>query len=549
MRKFIIPLVTAVLFACSCEKAHEVAVSDVSIDQSTVDMTIGEKKQLSATVSPSDATDPSITWSSSKKDVATVDDHGLVTAIAEGKTTIKARAGSKTSACIVTVHKEIIAVTSISLDKSSLSLVKGASETLVATVNPANATYKKIEWTSSNPNVASVDAEGNVKAIAKGNATITVQVENIKATCAVTVTVPVESITLNKTKLTLDKGQSETLVATISPADANENTVTWDSSNSNMASVDANGKVTAVGAGHVTITAKAGGKSAACQVTVIAPVESVTLNRTDITLDEGGSFTLKATVTPKDATDKTVTWSSSDENIVTVDQSGTIHAVKQGSASIVAQAGDKQAICSVTVIKRATSISLDKESLTLLVGEVSTLTATVLPEDATDKTVIWGSYNTDIATVENGVVKGVGIGKTLILAYANSYSLTATCPITVLIDSATGASVSFMGSNYDIVDGVVQAGSALTYELSNFSSESIHVVSLELIDSQTGTSEYTMSIDSDIPSGSSATWTITIGDSSIYSPTARFTYTFKGETYTCETKTIPIPRAPRRNWN
>ena len=547
MRKFIIPLAAAFLFVLSCDKTREVAVTDVSIDQATADMIIGEKKQLTATVSPSDATDPGITWSSSKKNVATVNDHGLVTAIAEGQTTIKARAGSKTSVCIVTVHKEIIAVTSITLDKSSLSLVKGASETLVATVNPANASYKKIEWTSSNSNVASVNSEGRVSAIANGSATITAQVDNFKATCTVTVTVPVESITLNKTKLTLDKGQSETLVATISPNDATENTVTWASSNSDMASVDANGKVTAVSGGNVTITAKAGGKSAACLLTVNAPVESVTLNRTNITLEEGGSFTLNATVSPKDATDKTVTWSSSDDSIVTVNQNGTINAISQGSASIVAQAGNKQATCTVTVIKSVTSITLDKESLTLLVGETATLTATVLPEDATDKTVTWNSYDSEVATVENGIVKGIGIGQALINASANY--LIASCRVTVLIDSATGVYASYQGCNRDIVDDVVETGSELEYELTNFSSETIHVVSLELINGQTGTSDYTMSIDTDLSSGTSASWTITVSDSSIYSPTARFVYTFKGESYTCDAKIVPIVRAPRRYRN
>ena len=546
MRKFIIPLAAAVLFALSCDKTKEVAVTAVSIDQTTADMTVGEKKQLTATVSPSDATDQSITWSSSKKSVATVNDHGMVTAIAEGQSTIKARAGSKTSVCIVTVHKEIIAVSSITLDKSSLSLVKGASETLVATVNPANASYKKVTWSSSDSSVATVDSEGTVKAIASGSATITAQVENIKATCAVTVTVPVESISLNKTSLTLDKGQSETLVATISPTDATENTVTWGSSNDDRATVDANGKVTALGAGSVTITAKAGGKSAACLLTVNAPVESVSLNRTSITLEEGGSFTLKATVAPKDATDKTVTWSSSDESIVTVDQDGTVQAITQGSASIVAKAGNKQATCAVTVIKSVTSISLNKESLTLLVGETSTLTATVLPEDATDKTVTWTSYDDRIATVEKGVVKGIAFGKTIISASANY--LYATCPITVLIDSATGVSVVY-DDNGSLNDDMVSPGSELKVGVANYSSETIHVTSVQLIDGQTGAIGYETALDADVSSGSTNTWTVTIGDSGIYSPIVRFTYTFKGETYTCDTKIVPIPRAPRRNRN
>ena len=544
MKKHIIPLALAVIFAISCERTPaEVAVSGVSIDQSSVEMTIGEKKQLSATVTPSDATDQSITWSSSKKSVATISNQGLVTAIAEGTTTIKARAGEKTSTCIVTVHKEIIAVTSITLDKSSLSLVKGESETLVATVNPSNATHTKVSWTSSTPGVATVDSEGNVKAIANGNATITAQVDDIKATCPVTVTTPVESITLNKTKLTLNKGESETLVATVVPTDATETTVTWGTSNPYMASVDANGKVTAVGAGNVTITAKAGGKSAICMVTVNVPVESITLNQTNITLDEGESTTLKATVTPKDATDKTVTWSSSDESIVTVDQNGTINAIKQGSADILANAGDKQATCSITVVKRVASITIDKESLTLFVGNTATLTATVLPDDATDKTITWDSYDPSIATVENGVVKGAGIGETIITASAGY--LTATCRVSVITDSATGVYAVYDDKS-SIVDDMIQPGSELVLGVANYSSETIHVTSVQLINGQTGAIGYEMALDDDVSSGSSASWTVSIGDSAIYSPTVRFVYTFKGESYTCETKLVPIPKAPRR---
>ena len=216
-----------------------------------------------------------------------------------------------------------------------------------------------------------------------------------------------------------------------------EHTVTWTSSNSNMASVDANGKVTALSGGNVTIAAKAGGKSAVCMVVVIVPVESVTLNQSSLTLGEGESATLRATVTPKDATDfSSVSWSSSDESVATVDQNGGIRAIREGSAHIVAKAGDKQATCTVTVIKRVSSISLDQNSLTLLVGKSSTLMVTVLPEDATDKTVTWESYDTNVATVENGVVKGIDVGWTTITATAGNVS--ATCSVLVVLDSADG---------------------------------------------------------------------------------------------------------------
>lgn len=541
MRKFIFPLASAIVLALSCEKALEVddrvMVTDVTVDRSTAELVIGETVQLSATVLPSDATDPSITWSSSNKEVATVSNNGLVTGVSEGRAAIMAKAGGKTATCIVTVSRKPVPVTSVTLDKESLSLAKGESQTLVATVKPDGATYKALTWTSSNPKVASVDSKGKVTAIANGSATITVKADDQQATCIVTVTVPIQSITLNKSELTLTKGQSETLVATLKPEDTSDNTVTWSSSNQTVATVDSNGKVTAVGGGEATITAKAGGKSASCVVTVEVPVESISLNRDNITLGEGESATLRATLDPKNAT-APVTWSSSDESIATVDQHGKVSAIRAGVANIMAKAGNKQATCVVTVIKKVTSVTLDKKSLTLFVGNTSSLTATVLPDDATDKTVTWKSNNNQVATVENGVVKGIGIGSTTITASAGNVS--ATCNVIVVLDSADGVSARFYGGNFELVDNVVRAGGEMIFGIRNFSSQAIHVDSVQLIDSQTGNATEAMTIDLDLSSGLSEKWTIPVGDSDIYFPTARFTYTFREESYTCDAQIIPL---------
>lgn len=541
MRKFIIPLASALVLALSCEKALEVddrvMVTSVSVDRPSAEVLIGETVQLSATVLPSDATDQSITWSSSNKEVATVSNNGLVTGVAEGRAGIMAKAGGKTSTSIVTVSRKPVPVTSVTLDKESITLTKGESKTLVATVKPDGATYKALSWTSSDSNVASVDSKGKVTALAIGSATITVKADDHQANCVITVVVPIQSITLNKSELTLTKGQSETLVATLKPEDTSDNTVTWSSSNQTVATVDSNGKVTAVGGGKATITAKAGGKSASCVVTVEVPVESISLNRTSITLGEGESISLKATLNPKDAT-APVTWSSSDESIATVNQYGEVNAIRAGVADIVAKAGNKQATCVVTVIKKVTSVSLDKNHMTLLVGNSSSLTVTILPDDATDKSVTWRSNNTNVATVENGIVKGVGVGTSTITATVGNVS--ATCSVLVVLDSADGVSARFHGGQFEMVDGVVKAGGDMVFGVRNFSSETIHVVSVQLIDSQTGAATDALSIDSDLNSGTSDKWTIPVGDSDIHNPRARFVYTFREESYTCEAEITPL---------
>lgn len=165
-------------------------------------------------------------------------------------------------------------------------------------------------------------------------------------------TIAVTGITLNQTSATLTEGESLTLTATVSPDDATDKTVTWSSSNESVATVK-NGVVTAMAAGTATITAKAGDKTATCEVTVKpVPVSGIVLDKTTAELLVGESLTLTATVSPDNATDKTVTWSTSDATIATVDNNGVVKAIKVGKVTITAKAGEKTATCEVTVEKK-----------------------------------------------------------------------------------------------------------------------------------------------------------------------------------------------------
>jgi uncharacterized protein YjdB len=164
-----------------------------------------------------------------------------------------------------------------------------------------------------------------------------------------TVTVPVSGISLDQTSLTLTIGDTSTLKATVSPANATDKSVIWSTSHEEIATVGQDGTVTAVGVGEAIITATAGDKKAECKVTVsYADVASITLNETELTLAQGGTTTLTATVLPENA-DKTVEWSSSDANVATVDQHGTVKAIGAGKAIITAKAGELESTCTVTV--------------------------------------------------------------------------------------------------------------------------------------------------------------------------------------------------------
>ena len=256
-----------------------------------------------------------------------------------------------------------VAVTGVTLDKTSLSIEAGQTAQLTATVQPGNADNQAVTWSSSDNNVVSVDATGKITANAKGSATITVTTADggKTATCTVTVTEPaapvaVTGVTLNKNNTTIYTGRTETLTATIQPADATNKAVTWTSDNTGVATVN-NGVVTGVSVGSATITAKTadGGFTATCTVTVEeAPIvhpTGVSISKTSINLQIGGSETLTATVTPADANNKNVTWSTSDATVAAVDKNGKVTGIKAGNATITAttEDGGKTATCSVSV--------------------------------------------------------------------------------------------------------------------------------------------------------------------------------------------------------
>ena len=248
------------------------AVTGVSLDRTSLVLGKGESYTLKATVAPTDAENKEVVWKSTDSSIARVDSNGNVMAVAPGKVTITATTddGGKTASCTVTVKGP--AVTGVSLDKTTLSLGKGESYTLKATVVPVDAENKKVTWKSSDSKVATVDANGRVTAIASGSATITATTDDggKTATCAVSVAGAVSGVTLDKTSLSLDKGESYTLKATVTPADAENKKVTWRSSDTKVATVDANGKVAAVapGTATITVTTEDGNKTATCMVKV-----------------------------------------------------------------------------------------------------------------------------------------------------------------------------------------------------------------------------------------------------------------------------------------
>ena len=524
------------------------------MNQTSLELTEGEVATLTATISPSNATNKVLLWITGNAKVATVNE-GKVKAVGVGSTIITAKSddGGYISTCKVTVSSKGAPITGLSLNKQSLVLAEGESEVLIATISPNDAVKSQLTWYSDNTPVAKVDNNGKVTALFNGTATIFVKAEGFDktASCTVTVTKPgvnVTGVSLNKTSLSMFIGDQETLQPTVSPSNASNQSVYWSNSDPSVAEVSATGVVTAksVGTTTITVTTEDGGKTASCLVTVqsnIISVTSVTLNKTTLNLNVDETFKLNATVKPDNATDKTVTWRSSNPTVATVSNDGLIKAVSAGNTvvSVITDDGQFSAQCTITVIPsiiHVSEVNLNKSSLSMMTGDVFTLEASVYPENADNLAVTWASDNTGVATVSNGVVTAVSAGTANIIVMAEDGGFTASCKVTVSDDITRFVSAQYLGGSMSMINDLIQYGSKLNFSVTNNSSQTIVVDYVQLIDGSTGSVGNKLTINATINGGESQGWTITIGLAGIHSPIARFTYTYRGEQYTCEAKYV-----------
>lgn len=333
-------------------------IKKIQLNETKAQLLAGNILSLVAMIEPAAVTNAGLVWSTSNEAVATVDQNGVVTAVGRGTARITCAAldglGAK-AACDVTVTQ---LVSKITLSSNTMTVGVGKTSRLTAMVEPATASNRNVEWTSSNENVATVTSSGYVKGVAKGSAVITCKAKDasgIITACTVTVIEPITGVKLNVANKTLLVGKKVTLKATITPGTVDRKYVTWKTSNAKVATVTAGGVVKAVGRGTATISCEAqdgSGIRANCQITVKQPVKKVKLNKKTLKLKLKKSYKLKATVTPKNADNKAVKWKTSNKKVVTVTQSGKITAKKKGTATITITAKDgskKKATCKVRV--------------------------------------------------------------------------------------------------------------------------------------------------------------------------------------------------------
>jgi len=445
----------------TCNVSVVAPLESITINGEFAKIAPEQEMQLTVTYNPSYTTTPKeLEWESSDTSVATVDQSGKVTATTTPGTTVITATVKNTDPVIkdtYNIEVDEIPLTEIELNKTATTIIKGETEKLIVSFNPGNTTdTKDITWSSSDTSIATVNQEGVVTAVEGGLGTVTITATSAKggitpATCVVTVRIPLTSITLNKTtETTIHRGENEQFSITYNPADTTDSTdIDWSTLDTNVATVDSTGKVTAVGIGKTEVVATSvvsGVSVSKCVINVDAPLETISIPSTH-TLQAGNEYTIPLTYGPVDATDKgTVTWSSSDSDIVSVDAStGEITGViaifnSDRTATITATSsivGVSPVSCVVTVEPISiTGITLNKTTTSINKGDTDNLIVNYNPEISTwDQSVTWSSSDDSVVTVsQTGEITAVAGGTAIITATLDAdTSKTASCIVNVRV--------------------------------------------------------------------------------------------------------------------
>lgn len=406
----------------------------ITFSEQEVTIANGSTYVIPYALTPEDATS-TVSWKSMDPEIVSVGEDGVLTAHKVGETYVIATIAEGYSAtCKIKVIEKS---TGITLSKKELTLENGHSEKIEYVLAPQGATTT-LTWKSLDSTIATVDGNGNVVAKKAGYTYIIVtSSDGYSETCKVTVTQQAAGISLEMTELTLGVGDSYKVGVTITPEDSTERAINWFSQNSKIASVNSDGTITGVSVGTTVIFARIpSGEMAQLTVTVNTKLGGMKLNTTKKKITVGGSFTLKPIFTPANATNKKVTWATSNKAVATVSANGVVKGKKGGTAMItcVSKQGGYTANCIVTVVEKVTSVKLNHTSQKVKVGRSLQLKATVSSNGATNKKLKWTSSNKKIATVNSkGKVTTKKVGTCTIKAKATDGSgAYATCKVRVI---------------------------------------------------------------------------------------------------------------------
>lgn len=438
----------------------EIPVEGINVSPQQILVGSGETFVANASILPSNATNKNVIWSTNDSSIATINQSGLVRGISLGTTTISATSeeggfiGSST--VIVDNHGDDVAVVGILITPENITLESGYTHVFGFVIDPINASNKNVTWSSSNPTIASVDQNGLVTARGEGIVSITITTEDgdFSDVSSVTVTEPINGsllatrIFVQPQRVSLAEGESIVLSYEITPVNATNNNVVWSSGNESVATVNQNGVVVAHAEGvvEIAVTLTDGSRTSDSTVTVTTPdvddipATSIAITPEELIIEIDDTFFLDATVSPSNATNSNVVWSSTDATVASVSQEGFITALSEGTTIITVRTVDGSnlsAVSDITVLEifDVTGVSLSPENLSMDIGDLSQFVVTIAPENATNKNVMWSSSDESIAIVdENGLVTALSEGDVTITVTSQDGNYSAISNVQVLAD-------------------------------------------------------------------------------------------------------------------
>lgn len=410
------------------------------------EMEVGRRQLLMVTVLPSDATNQTLSYTSSNTAVATVNGMGRITALGAGKTDITVFCEGITNKFTLTVTEKktekTIAATELDLGDYQTEMQVGEKQLLGVTVLPTNAAEQTLTYQSSDPSVASVNSMGRITALKIGDTKITISCGTISTDFTLQVkkaeseTISVTDLDLGDCPTTLEIGTSQLLSVTVIPTDATDNTFTYKSSNKKVVTVNEIGRITGVGLGKANITVICGKVSKAFTLEVTEksdqeiPAEDIEISDYEEELEVDKTMTLSAKVLPTDATETELVYESSDETIATVNSSGEVKALKEGAVTITITAGKVKKQIKLTIITPTSGIVVNETYLVLQPGETFSLSAKAQPAQA-PQGITYRTSDSKVAAVSSqGLVTAVASGNSSILV-SNGESMTA---VTVIVN-------------------------------------------------------------------------------------------------------------------
>ena len=405
----------------------------------------GTAVPLAATCTPEDASRKKITYTTTDAGVARISSTSLK-AVQRGECDLIVQSAQNPEVTETFRVLVIQPVKKITIDAGDKKVAAGSRMELDAICSPDNASITDVTWSSKNPAIATVDEGGMVTGVKKGTATIVATAaDGSKATGTVmiTVTQPVTSINITQADIPVVVGRTAQAKIQVLPADANDKTVTWSTSDTAIATVR-NGQITGVKAGVCTVTCTSNSNpdvSASATVTVSQPVTKIVNvnDPSELTLKTGESGQLRWSVEPDDATNKGLTFKSQAPKVATVDANGVVTAVGRGVATITATAQDaskKQGSVKVTVIQPVTGVAMQRDLYYVQRGGASNVRAVVQPKNANNQRVTWASEDESIASVRSngtstGLVSGINLGTTTVYTYTEDGGYSASTRIRV----------------------------------------------------------------------------------------------------------------------